>query len=149
VVLESPVLEPAGAAAIAAGPEADEPGAPEPAVPEAAVPESAAAEPVASEAAASEAAGPEPEADDSGALISGVVTSTQGAPAGGVRVTALDAAHVVAGSTVTNLDGRYLLQVPGPGDYVVIAAGLRGRPVTVNESTSADAPVLLVLGERP
>jgi MFS family permease len=148
-VLEPTVLEPAGPAAVAPEPEVAEPGAPEPAVPEPASPEAVAPEAVAPEAVAPEAAGPEPVADDLEALISGVVTSPEGAPAGGVLVTALDAANVVAGSTVTNLDGRYLLQVPGPGDYVVIAAGLRGRPVTVNESTSADAPVLLAMGERP
>jgi hypothetical protein len=163
VSLEPPEAELAWAGAEAAqadeADEADEADGPEPADAEPAVlepalsqsagPEPEVGEPAVPEPAVAEVTDGEPAVDDPEALISGVVTSPEGAPAGGVLVTALDAANAVAGSTVTNLDGRYLLQVPGPGDYVVIAAGLRGRPVTVNESTSADAPVLLAMGERP
>jgi hypothetical protein len=88
-------------------------------------------------------------AGGSEAAISGVVTRSDGAVAAGVSVTALNSANAVAGTTVTGADGRYLLRVPGPGDYVVIAAGQRSREVPLDASAERDAPVLLRIGERP
>jgi MFS family permease len=84
-----------------------------------------------------------------GATISGVVTRPDGAPAAGVTVTALDSANAVAGRTVTGQDGRYRLRVPAPGDYVMVAAGLRARAVTLDAGAHGDAPILLMIGGRP
>jgi hypothetical protein len=86
---------------------------------------------------------------DAGATISGVVTRPDGAPAAGVTVTALDSANAVAGRTVTGADGRYQLRVPGPGDYVLVAAGLRAREVSLDAGAHGDAPILLMIGGRP
>jgi hypothetical protein len=79
--------------------------------------------------------------------IAGTVTRPDGAPAPGVTVTALNAASVVAGSAVTGADGRYRLTVPGPGHYVVVAAGQRTRAVRLDPRATGDAPVLLRIGE--
>jgi len=117
---------------------------------EAASPEQARAEAAsAAEPSAAEpsAAGAEP----SGATaesIAGVVTRPDGEPAAGVTVTALDSANVVAGTTVTGADGRYLLQVPAGGDYVVIAAGLRAREVSLDARANGHVTVPLRIGER-
>jgi hypothetical protein len=77
-----------------------------------------------------------------------VVTRPDGEPAAGVTVTALDSANVVAGTTVTGADGRYLLQVPAGGDYVVIAAGLRAREVSLDARANGHVTVPLRIGER-
>ncbi|HVT68749.1 MAG TPA: MFS transporter, partial [Trebonia sp.] len=82
------------------------------------------------------------------AAIAGVVTRADGRPAAGVTVTALNSANLVAGAAVTGADGYYLLHVPGPGDYVVVAAGLRAREVPVDAAADGDTPVLLTIGER-
>ncbi|MDX6422457.1 MAG: hypothetical protein QOG28_7077 [Trebonia sp.] len=82
------------------------------------------------------------------AAISGVVSRPDGAPAVGVTVTALNFANAVADTTVTGTDGRYLLHVPSPGDYVVVAAGLRAREVSLDAGAGRDTPVLLRIGER-
>jgi hypothetical protein len=80
--------------------------------------------------------------------IAGLVTRPDGAAAAGVTVTALDSANAVAGRTVTGADGRYLLPVPAPGDYVVVAAGLRAAARPVEAGADGDSPVLLMIGER-
>jgi MFS family permease len=85
---------------------------------------------------------------DSSASISGVVTTPDGGPAAGVTVTALNAANEVAATGVTGVDGSYLLNVPGPGDYVVVAAGQRAREASFEVGPGADASVLLKIGER-
>ncbi|MDX6340721.1 MAG: hypothetical protein QOH87_859, partial [Trebonia sp.] len=82
------------------------------------------------------------------AAISGVVSRPDGAPAVGVTVTALNFANAVADTTVTGTDGCYLLHVPSPGDYVVVAAGLRAREVSLDAGAGRDTPVLLRIGER-
>ena len=64
-------------------------------------------------------------------------------------MTALNSASAVAGTAVTGGDGRFLLRVPGPGDYVVVAAGLRAPEVPLDARAPGDAPVLLRIGERP
>jgi MFS family permease len=94
------------------------------------------------------AAATEPSATPAEA-IAGVVTRPDGEPAAGVPVTALDSGNGVAGTAVTGADGRYLPQVPGPGDYVVIAAGLRAREVSLDARANGNVPVLLRIGERP
>jgi MFS family permease len=83
------------------------------------------------------------------AVISGLVTRPDGAPAAGVTVTALNFANAVAGATVTGANGRYLLPVPGPGDYLVVAAGLRAREVPLTPDAGWDTPVPLRIGEQP
>jgi MFS family permease len=100
-------------------------------------------------AAEAEAGAAEPGPAEPEPAISGVVTRPDGAPAAGVTVTALNSANAVAGTTVTGADGRYLLHVPGSGDYVVVAAGLRAREVPLDAQARADAPVLLRIGELP
>ncbi len=66
--------------------------------------------------------------------ISGRVVDITGAVVPGVAVTARYASGVVAASATSDADGRYVLHVPGPGDYDVSAmldgfslAQVRGR----------------------
>ena len=103
----------------------------------------------AAEAGAVAASAAEAGAAAAEAAISGVVSRPDGAPAVGVTVTALNFANAVADTTVTGTDGRYLLHVPSPGDYVVVAAGLRAREVSLDARAGRDTPVLLRIGERP
>ncbi len=91
---------------------------------------------------------PEPDGPPPGSAIAGLVTRPDGAPAAGVTVTALNAASAVDGTTVTDADGRYLLTVSGPGDYVVVAAGLRARAVPLDPAAPGDEPVLLTIGQQ-
>jgi MFS family permease len=113
--------------------------------------EASAGEPVTAELVTAELGPGDPGAGDpppSRNAIAGLVTRPDGAPAAGVTVTALNSASAVDGTTVTGADGRYLLTVSGPGDYVVVAAGLRTRAVLLDPAAAGDAPVLLTIGER-
>ncbi|HEY6496282.1 MAG TPA: MFS transporter [Trebonia sp.] len=110
--------------------------------------EATATEATATELTAGEAGVGQAGAATAGTAIAGVVSGPDGAPAAGVTVTALNAASGVAGTAVSGADGRYLLPVPRPGDYVVVAGGLRAREVPLDADAPGDAPVKLWIGER-
>jgi MFS family permease len=106
------------------------------------------AESITAEAVTAESGTTQANAAEATASIAGLVTGPDGTPAAGVTVTALDSAQAVAGRAVTGADGRYLLPVSGPGEYVMVAAGLRTLRAPVRAGAGWNAPVRFKIGER-
>lgn len=90
--------------------------------------------------------------DAAGQEVSGrVVSAADARPVAGATVTATDLSGAVAGTAITNLGGRFILRLGGPGDYLLSAARLgfaTAEPVAVTVGAGSTVTVEIELREQ-